>query len=321
MSSAQTPVAEAMAALQPGRSGPAQLPAGIADPAAEAKARVFAMQLEMARRVLGSENAEEERESGWVRQLGGVGEARLLDALRRIASLTGEGTGPAAAAVKDAAPKAEQPEGMGGLSARFESGQDGVAAVGFDRTGGTSYGTYQISSKAGSLRRFIDFLDQAAPEWADRLSAAGPANTGSTRGKMPDVWRAIAAEDPARFERLQHEFIRREFYQPASERILEQTGIDFDRAPRAFREVLWSTSVQHGPSGAARIFADVIQRFAGTTDDVRFGTDLIRGVYRKRETQFSSSTPQVQGSVKGRLAREKDLALAMLERKSLDRMV
>lgn len=321
MSNGQSPINEAIAALQAIQTGPARLPGKPVDAAAEAKAKVFAAQLEMARRVIGSEPDDEERDSGSFKvALGGIGEAKLLDALQRIARLTGE-EGPLARAPAEGELDKVREPGVGGLSARFESGREGVAAVGFDRTGGTSYGKHQMSSKVGTMRRFIEFLDEAAPEWADRLSAAGPANTGSTRGRMPDAWRSIAAEDPARFEKLQHDFIRKEFYQPARDRILDMTGIDFERAPKAFREVLWSTSVQHGPSGAAKIFGDVIDRFAGDGEGVRFGKDLIRGVYSKRQTQFASSTPEVRSSVKSRLAQEKQVALAMLDGSSIDRVV
>ena len=37
---------------------------------------------------------------------------------------------------------------VGHLSARFESGKEGAAAIGYDGHGGTSYGKYQISSRA-----------------------------------------------------------------------------------------------------------------------------------------------------------------------------
>ncbi|MEG2173400.1 MAG: hypothetical protein RRY29_09090, partial [Desulfovibrionaceae bacterium] len=37
--------------------------------------------------------------------------------------------------------------GIGGLAAQFESGKEGIAAVGYDRHGGTSYGKFQIASR------------------------------------------------------------------------------------------------------------------------------------------------------------------------------
>ena len=73
---------------------------------------------------------------------------------------------------------------LGQLSAQFESGGDGIAAVGYDRNGGTSYGKYQVSSRAGSLKDFLTFLDTEAPDLSRRLRSSGPGNTGSRRGAM-----------------------------------------------------------------------------------------------------------------------------------------
>ena len=210
---------------------------------------------------------------------------------------------------------------MGALSAQFESGSAGVSAIGYDRVGGTSYGTYQIASKPGTMDRFLNYLDGAAPEIAARLREAGPADTGSKDGGMPGQWKAIAAENSQFFEKLQHDFISGETYAPARNMILKQTGLDFDNAPPALREVLWSTSVQHGATGAARIFNKVIDRFVGATGEEGFSAKLIEGVYDTRKGQFGSSTERVQQSVANRMDREKELALAMLGQTNLNQIV
>ncbi len=210
---------------------------------------------------------------------------------------------------------------VGALSARFESGGAGVSAVGYDRVGGTSYGKYQIASKPGTMERFLGFLEEKAPAWAERLKAAGPANTGSKEGGMPSEWQQIAKENPVRFEKMQHDFIAKETYDPARAMILKKTGLDFDNAPPALREVLWSTSVQHGPTGAANIFSKVIDQFVGTTEKADFGSKLIEGVYDTRKDQFGSSTKRVQQSVANRLNTEKQLALNMLGETGISRIV
>ncbi len=51
---------------------------------------------------------------------------------------------------------------IGDLSSTFESGAQGVNAIGYDRNGGTSYGTYQIASKPGTMKGFIEFLREKA---------------------------------------------------------------------------------------------------------------------------------------------------------------
>ncbi|WP_165066351.1 hypothetical protein [Desulfovibrio sp. ZJ200] len=202
--------------------------------------------------------------------------------------------------------------GLGQLSARFESGGDGVAAVGYDRNGGTSYGKYQIASRVGSMKNFLEFLDGAAPDLSQRLRRSGPANTGSRRGGMPDTWRAIAREQPERFEALQEAFIRESHYKPALEAIVERTGLEADKLSPAMREVIWSTAVQHGPAGAARIF-DRADRMSGKPTDPAYERKLISHVYALRAGQFGSSSREVQAAVSNRFKQEKMLALNMLD--------
>jgi hypothetical protein len=215
-------------------------------------------------------------------------------------------------------------ESLGKLSALFESGSEGVAAVGYDRVGGTSYGKYQIASNTGSLGEFISFLEQKAPALAKEFQEAGPPNTGSREGRMPEVWRAVASREPETFESLQHEFIQSRFYTPAADR-LHASGVDESRFSRALREVLFSTAVQHGPSGAAGIVKNALSR---TENSAFFRTDapdlpaeerrraeqgLIRNIYSIRQEKFGSSSTRVQEAVAGRLHNEMNMALAMLE--------
>lgn len=208
--------------------------------------------------------------------------------------------------------QADLANGLGKLSAKFESGSDGVAAIGYDSTGGTSYGKYQIASKVGSMKSFLNFLDQEAPDLANRLRKAGPANTGSRKGAMPDVWRSIAREQPERFEQLQEAFIHQSHYKPALEAIEQKTGIDTSSLSAAMREVIWSTAVQHGPAGAARIFAKA-DDLSGKVEDASYERKMINNVYSVRAGQFGSSTNKVRQAVRNRFKEEKQLALQMLE--------
>lgn len=201
---------------------------------------------------------------------------------------------------------------IGSLSATFESGNQGVNAIGYDRNGGTSYGTFQIASKPGTMKGFIEYLHEREPRWAAKLKAAGPADTGSTKGRMPDAWRGIAAEDSEKFGRLQREFIESTHYMPARDKILARTGVDMDTMPAAAREALWSTAVQHGPAGAAKIFGRTIKSIGTERPEHEFAQKLIDKVYENRKSQFGSSTASVQASVKNRMNVEKDMVLAML---------
>jgi len=208
----------------------------------------------------------------------------------------------------------EQP---GQLAARFESGNQGVNAVGYDKVGGTSYGTYQISSKAGTMSEFIAFLDRKAPAWARRLRAAGPADTGSVGGGMPREWRRIAAEDSAGFARLQQEFISQTHYQEALKQIAASSNVRVHQRSQALREVLWSTSVQHGPTGAAEIFDSALEKMPAREAAIS-DKKLIEQIYARRSRCFVSSSAQVRSAVRQRLRQEKMAALDMLRSEQIN---
>lgn len=195
----------------------------------------------------------------------------------------------------------------GELTAQFESGSSGVSAIGYDRVGGTSYGTYQIASRPGSMDEFISFLQTRKPDWAAELQASGPADTGSTKGKMPATWKAIAQQSPAEFQELQREFIEQTHYAPACDKILAATGVDINAQPAAVQEALWSTAVQHGAAGAANIFTKAVESIQASPSSRQFATALIDKVYANRATRFGSSSASVQASVQDRMVAERQL--------------
>ncbi|MBQ9537452.1 MAG: hypothetical protein IJU79_06685 [Desulfovibrionaceae bacterium] len=201
--------------------------------------------------------------------------------------------------------------GIGKLSAQFESGKDGIACIGYDGTGGTSYGKFQIASKVGTMTDFLKFLDGQAPDLADRLRKSGPANTGSRHGAMPDMWRTIAKEDPERFEKLQESFATETHYKPALNSIIQNTGLEAETLSSAMQEVIWSTAIQHGPAGASKIFKRA-DGMSGEATSPNYERNMIDNVYKIRATQFGSSTEAVRAAVLNRFKKEKVLALAML---------
>ena len=199
----------------------------------------------------------------------------------------------------------------GMLSAKFESGKDGIAAIGYDRKGGTSYGKYQIASRVGMMKLFLNFLDDKNPEWAKRLRTAGPANTRSRWGGMPSEWKKIAAEAPEKFDNLQDEFIMQTNYEPAVAGIEAKTNLHVSELSPAIKEVLWSTAVQHGPRGASNIFARAV-KMADSSRSQEFDKTLIEKVYEVRKRNFGGSSRRVRRAVQSRLNMEKDMALEML---------
>lgn len=202
-------------------------------------------------------------------------------------------------------------EPVGTLSWVYESGGNS-AAIGYDAKGGTSYGLYQIASNSGTMSQFLQYLAAKAPDLYSRLVVAGPDNTGSKSGGMPEVWKQIAVEQDKRFTALQHDFIRESHYVPAARSIRMTCGMIVSEKPQAIREVLWSTSVHHGVQRATQIFltaADNLQ--ANGKNAQNLDRSMIEEVYRLRCDLFGGAGEKAT-AIRNRLRTEKEYAVAML---------
>jgi cell wall-associated NlpC family hydrolase len=186
---------------------------------------------------------------------------------------------------------------LGHISEKYESGGRGAGTIGWDSTGGTSYGTYQIATKTGTMNSFMNFLKSKYPDYYAKLSAGGaPGSTGFT-----GAWKALASSDGQGFGEAQRAFIGESHYKPAVSKIKQKTGIDVASRSQALQEVAWSVGVQHGSGGAGSLFSN-----AGVTSDMS-DEEIIKKVYAERKNvnkYFSSSTSQVKQSVLNRFNKE-----------------
>jgi hypothetical protein len=192
--------------------------------------------------------------------------------------------------------------GLGSLAARYESGGKGSEAVGYDSTGGTSFGKYQIATKTGTMDQFMKFLQKDNPEAYERLMAAGPADSGKD-GKFAQEWKSLAKD--GKLGDSEHKFIKATHYDKAMTGLGDATLQEMISKSGALQEVMWSTSVQHGAGGAKKIFESAFQK--GMSEE-----ELIKAVYASRAKKFGSSTTQVQASVQARFVDEQSRALAMV---------
>lgn len=210
--------------------------------------------------------------------------------------------GPASPAGRTmGAPSAVAHAGLGGLSAKYESGGKGSEAIGWDSTGGTSYGKYQIATKTGTMNRFMDFLKTNNPEAYERLSKAGPAD-GGKEGAFAKEWQSLAKS--GKLGESEHEFIKKTHYDVGMAGIKDKNLQGMLEKSKALQEVMWSSSVQHGGGGASSIFNKAFKE--GMSEQ-----DLIKAVYAARGTKFGNSTAGVQASVQRRFAEEQQLASGM----------
>jgi len=200
---------------------------------------------------------------------------------------------------------------LGSLSARYES-NGSPTAIGFDRTGGWSYGRYQLASNQGSVQGYMNYLRQVNPSAYQRLQSAGgyqAAQAGSEQFKS--AWRSVMS-DPS-VAATQHTFARQTYYMPAARNIQASTGVNFSNRSAVLQDVVWSTGVQHGDTGAAAVYRNAQARSglnAMSSDE-----QWIRAIYAERSrvgTYFRSSTPAVQSAVRDRFVREQADALARI---------
>lgn len=138
------------------------------------------------------------------------------------------------------------------------------------------------------------------------LSRSKPGTQG-----FDSAWKAIAGTNPAKFQQLQHGFIKQSHYDPAANRIKSSLGFDVSKYSPAVQNVLWSTAVQHGSAGAVNVF-----RGAGIRQGMS-DAEIIRRVYNERAANngmkyFSRSSSGIRQSVVNRFRNEMQDALKML---------
>ncbi len=199
--------------------------------------------------------------------------------------------------------------GLGAVAEKYESAGRGSGTVGWDKSGGTSYGKKQISSKAGAMTDFLKFLEKTGKgDVAKKLRDAGiEKDTGSTSGKAVDVWKEVAASGA--LGNSENEFLG-QGYQTALKGLKDQSLQSRISGSRALQEMLFSTAVQHGAGGAMGIFNSVFK--PGMTDE-----QLVKAVYAERgadggKKHFTKSSANERVGVVNRFGREQQDIMALL---------
>ncbi|KQY87086.1 hypothetical protein ASD24_26790 [Paenibacillus sp. Root52] len=192
------------------------------------------------------------------------------------------------------------------MAAKYESsGNAGTIARTKGDLGGASYGIYQFTTNQGSAKGFVQYLKNADPA-AYKTLAAHPV--GST--SFDAAWKQVAASNK-NFARAQHDYAKQTFYDPIAKSVLKSTGLDVNKRSPAVQAALWSTSVQHGQGGAARVIKN-----AGITANMS-DAEILRRLYTERGANsgakyFKSSPRNIQLAVADRFKRELQDALGML---------
>lgn len=200
---------------------------------------------------------------------------------------------------------------IGWVTRKFESIND-PGLVDWSDTDGTTYGMYQYSTKPGAYNNFLGYLDTNAPDIAKRLrNAGGPADTGSKHGAVPDMWRLIAKTEPERFRQLQENYARESYYKPLVNMLHSQIGLNPKNIPLGLANAIFSTAIQHGPTGGAKVFR-YAHKASGDPTSANYLSNLVKNLYRVRGTQFPSSAPNIRQSILNRFKKEEQIIQNML---------
>ncbi len=163
-------------------------------------------------------------------------------------------------------------EPLGKLSEKYESGGRGPGTVssGKGDPGGVSYGTYQLASKIG---RADEFVKKYYPKEFAGLKGGTPEFT--------KVWKELAAKDAKALHANEHAFIKATHYDPQARKLEKELKLDVEKRSAAFRDVVWSVAVHHGPNTnvittAAKPLIEM-KPLGEVTDE-----ELMRAIYAER---------------------------------------
>ena len=161
---------------------------------------------------------------------------------------------------------------LGKLSEKYESGGRGPGTVssGKGDPGGVSYGTYQLASKVG---RADDFVKKYYPEEFKGLK-------GGT-DEFTKKWKELAQKDPKGLRANEHAYIKETHYDPQVKRLAKDLMVDATKRSAAFRDVVWSVAVQHGPNTDVIVTAVKPLLKDAKLEDVT-DEQMIRAVYAER---------------------------------------
>lgn len=182
-----------------------------------------------------------------------------------------------------------------------------------DKTGGWSYGLYQIATKTGTMNDYLNYIlkNPSYFSFYNTLQQAG-GNEAALIGneQFKKAWAHLSQNK--NFIQSQQDFIINKKLKPALHYIKDIKGLDFDKRSPVIRDVLFSTAVQHGEGGASTIFHNAL----GNDASLLSNEDIINLIYNERynvKRYFSKSTPEVQDSIKQRFLDECKKAQELLK--------
>ena len=187
---------------------------------------------------------------------------------------------------------------LGILSKKYEApGGVGTVSTGVGDPGGVSYGSWQLSTNAGTLGAYL----KDTPDYAKFFGNARPGTPEFTQR-----WKEIAKADPKGFEKSQHDFLYRKNFKGVLD---YATSKGIDTSSKTIQNVLWSQAIQHGLKGNKTIINNALKDV-----DPKNNEEVIKAIYQSRSNYVGGlkMDGRTKASCIRRYKNEGSDALAML---------
>ena len=188
---------------------------------------------------------------------------------------------------------------LGYVSKLFESGTGGAGTVssGKGDKGGASYGSYQLSSKTGTLNRFLQ-----SSGYGNQFNGLVPGTAA-----FNNKWKQLAATDK-NFGAAQQNFIKQTHYDPMLAN-LKKNGIDLSNRGSAVKELVWSTANQHGANSS--VIANALKGMDSSKMSDAGIISAVQGYKTKNYKSLFRGSPQNWPGLVNRFAKEEKALLAL----------
>ena len=177
----------------------------------------------------------------------------------------------------------------GQLCEKYESNGNPYALDDSNPPGGNVYGAYQMS--AGNALKYAKQLQtkytKTHPEYAKYGKALEDAyeKDGKAFSKnFSAAWKSIFPNQKSAYYQTQYNYVKSVYYDDAAKRwASEADGFNPNskQYSHTLRNVIFSTSVQHGPAGSASIFAKAMKAIGGYSESLT-EWEIIEAVYAER---------------------------------------
>ena len=206
------------------------------------------------------------------------------------------------------------PYKLGTLSGKAESnnGKKIFNDCDADKTGGCSYGTYQIATGPGTMKDYLTYMknNKEYQKFYEYLQQAGGfegAKLGTEDFKS--TWEKLSQD--TKFLDSQHNFILKNNYNQTINKLKYINGLNLDKRSPVVKDAIFSTSVQFGGNGGANLIHKALGDDVANLSDA----DIINKIYDERgyKKYFKSSSEGMQKNIKkNRSYDERQQALELL---------